>query len=506
MSRDGTAGGLGRAGLCMLLALALLWGAAGHAAAAAEDGAGAARTLSLKDAMELALAHNPMMKAAQARLAEAQAGAAATRAEARGRVDAETTGSRFYLPASRMREFTPPGQPAPTDGVTGQRLTGAVTWTGSLWTSPQRLAADLGADARRAGALKEWQDALARTIQGTGEAYLALLQAQEAQAVAAQRAAWAEEALRVVEQRFRQGQATRVDLLEAESEWHAARTGVEEARRGRELAEKQLLLWLGEPLDGAVAAVDPVESGDPVIRDLLDDMAAFTAGGQGADGIDTGQALQVALARRWDVQAAEAQVLAARAGLHLVETGGRVNLGLMGTYQWQDAEARVELDRWGHGRIRVEGGKQWMDRRPTSQRQEDEWQLGLQLSWTLWDGQRQARREEEARAQVEAAEASVQQLVPGLTLEVEAALYEMHRAQWAEEVARIRLEAAEENLRQVERLYGMAAATEADLLGARTRREAAHLEWKAAQWQRVKAQLTFAVATGWRPAGFGQLP
>src|SRR5690606_17350717 len=120
VSRDGTAGGLGRAGLCMLLALALLWGAAGHAAAAAEDGAGAARTLSLKAAMDLALAHNPMMKAAQARLAEAQAGAAATRAEARGRVDAETTGSRFYLPASRMREFTPPGQPAPTDGVTGQ--------------------------------------------------------------------------------------------------------------------------------------------------------------------------------------------------------------------------------------------------------------------------------------------------------------------------------------------------------------------------------------------------
>src|SRR5690606_41061214 len=45
----------------------------------------------------------------------------------------------------------------------GTQATGAVTWTGHLWLSPEGRAALAAAQANVAAARKEWQDAMARS-------------------------------------------------------------------------------------------------------------------------------------------------------------------------------------------------------------------------------------------------------------------------------------------------------------------------------------------------------
>lgn len=496
--------------LAFMVAFALAAGGGAGQASAAVDGSGGVvgrPAVGLRDAVLEALAHSPSIRAARARLAEAEAAAAAAEAEAGGRIDGEVNGSYLWLSPASLRNMmgggTPGGggtPPPPTSGMHMTRGTGAVTWSGSLWNSPQKAAALLGAQATRAAALKSWQDAVNDVIRNVAEAYLGLLQAQEGERVAAVRLQWAEEALRVARAREQSGTATPVEVLEAEAEFFDARAGREDARRLRDLAANQLLLWMGRPLDGAISALDPLDHHDPLTREIFDELQTLVAMEGGRIDLDTERAVGQALERRLDVTALQAQMHAAAAGVAATETGSRARIGVSGAYQWRDAELTMELNRWGQGRVRAEGGRQWLSNNQMSMRPEPEWRVGLQVAWTLSDGGAQRRREEEARARVVAADAALEQLVPGIELEVEAAFRDLYRAYAAQEAAVARRDAAAETVRRVEQLYARDAATEAERLGARTRLEAATMEWRAARWNVVAAQIRMAIAVGWSPS------
>lgn len=507
--------------LAFMVAFALaVGGSAGQARAAADGSGGVVErpAVGLRDAVLEALAHSPSIRAARARLAEAEAAAAAAEAEAGGRIDGEVNGGYSWLSAASLRNMMGGGMqdgggagggtgggggttlPLPTSGTHATRGTGAVTWTGSLWNSPQKAAALLGAQATRAAALKAWQDAVNDVIRNVAEAYLGLLQAQEGERVAAVRLQWAEEALRVARAREQSGTATPVEVLEAEAELLDARASRDDARRLRDLAANQLLLWMGRPLDGAISAIDPLDHQDPLTREIFEELQALVAMEGGRIDLDTERAVGQALERRLDVTALQAQMHAAAAGVAATETGSRARIGVSGAYQWRDAELTMELNRWGQGRVRAEGGRQWLSKNQMPMRQEPEWRVGLQVAWTLSDGGAQKRREEEARARVAAAEAALEQLVPGIELEVEAAFRDLYRAYAAQEAAAARRDAAAETVRRIEQLYARDAATEAERLGARTRLEAATMEWRAARWNVVAAQIRMAIAVGWSPS------
>src|SRR5690606_38437623 len=124
------------------------------------------------------------------------------------------------------------------------------------------------------------------------------------------------------------------------------------------------------PLDRTVVAVDPLEEDDPVLQAVLRELPSPTSGEAGVRDRGAEEAVQAAQRRRWDVRALEAQVGAARANLASVEARNKPTLGLSATYQWPDAAATVELDRWGFGRVRVEGGRQELGGQLRSQRLE----------------------------------------------------------------------------------------------------------------------------------------
>src|SRR5690606_30316814 len=142
--------------LAVIVAFALAVGMSEGRAGAAWDGAaagGAERpAIGLREAVLEALAHSPSIRAARARLAEAEAAAAAAEAEAGGRIDGEVNGGYSWLSPASLRSMMPGGTPGgggdgggagltpplPTSGAHVTRGTGAITWTGSMWNSPQK--------------------------------------------------------------------------------------------------------------------------------------------------------------------------------------------------------------------------------------------------------------------------------------------------------------------------------------------------------------------------------
>lgn len=457
--------------------------------------------ISLREAVEEALRESPHMRGARARVEEAEARAVAVAAQVRGRVDGQVTGGAF----SSVNPWAQPGVLEANPRMQGTQATGAVTWSGHLWLSPEGEAALAAAQADVTAAWKEWHDAVATVVRGVTEAYLGLLQAQGGAEVAAQRRQWAEEAWRVTKERYERGQATAVDLLEAEAERDAARADEEEALRGRTLAANQLLLWMARPLDGAAVAVDPLATGDPVLEQVVDDLRSVISFRGGEIAVDRDGVLAKALERRWDVQTLQAHKAAAEAGVKATEAAGKPQFGVSAAYQWRYAELSAGLNRWGQGEVRAEGGARWL-RKPSMRRglrEDDEWNVGVYVAWTLGDWGAQTATEEEARSRVSMVDAQLAHLVPGIELELDAALHDVYKTVWTVQVAEARRQAAEKALEQVRQLQELNAATELDVLGAKTRLAAASLEYDIARWLQVGADIRLAVATGWMPEGIG---
>lgn len=129
----------------------------------------------------------------------------------------------------------------------------------------------------------------------------------------------------------------------------------------------------------------------------------------------------------------------------------------------------------------------------------DDWTIGVQVGWTLDDGGRTKAREAQGQARIQAIEASLEELMPGLRLEVEAAVHTLRQAYWNQQVAQTRLEASQSLLARTQQLMDAGAAAWSDVLQARFVAEGARAEWRTARWQMVVAQLNLALTTGWQP-------
>jgi outer membrane protein len=112
---------------------------------------------------------------------------------------------------------------------------------------------------------------------------------------------------------------------------------------------------------------------------------------------------------------------------------------------------------------------------------QDTWDVGVSLSWSVFDGGRRSASEARARAQADAARASLRELDRAIRLEVTQRALELHTAEARLAVAERSLESAKENRRVAADRYREGVIPSSELLDAEVALERAGLQRTEAQ-------------------------
>lgn len=133
---------------------------------------------------------------------------------------------------------------------------------------------------------------------------------------------------------------------------------------------------------------------------------------------------------------------------------------------------------------------------PPEERWDDSWDVGVQFSWSLFDGGKVSGALQRARGEAHALEAQLLELDRAIELEVFARRKELETAREAAAVSEMTLSAAEENLAVVRNRFQQGLLTAADLLDAEASALRAALDRTAAY-----AELRIAAAALDRAVG-----
>ncbi len=103
---------------------------------------------------------------------------------------------------------------------------------------------------------------------------------------------------------------------------------------------------------------------------------------------------------------------------------------------------------------------------PPEERWDDSWDIGVQLSWSLFDGGKVSGAVQRARGEAHALEAQLRELDRAIELEVFARYRDLEMAREAAALSEMTASAAEENLAVVRNRFKQGLLTSADLLDA----------------------------------------
>jgi len=230
------------------------------------------------------------------------------------------------------------------------------------------------------------------------------------------------------------GLATRNDALKVEVQLQSALLTQIDARNDVVLARMTLNNAMGRPL--TVPLVPVSEPEDATAADTLMVLVALHQDSLLAER---------AQAERKDLQASAALAEAARSSASAVRGGYWPQLQLYANYAYLHPNQRYQ---------------------PVIPEFLGSWDVGVNLSFDLWNWGRTARQAEVADAGVRQAEESYAQLRDDVALEVHRAALTVRRAQEKLGVAQLGVEQAEENRRMASDRYKNGLATAADLLDA----------------------------------------
>ena len=265
--------------------------------------------------VEQALAGQPTLQAAAARVARAEAGVAATRAATRA-----ANGPQLTLGADLTRQrYTETGLvPPPIAG--SQRTSATLQATGSweLDFFGRHEAALQSAIGQRRAAQAEFAAARVLLASRVAQAYVGLARLHDQRRVAERALAQREAMLQLTRQRVAGGVDTQVELRQAEAAVPEVRQQIEALDEQVTLARHQLAVLSGQPpqaLAGLTPTLQPLHA-DPVPATL------------GADLL--GRRPDVAAAR-WRIEAAAQDVQGARAAFYPnVNLAGFIALSSLG--------------------------------------------------------------------------------------------------------------------------------------------------------------------------------
>ncbi|HPW18983.1 MAG TPA: TolC family protein [Candidatus Aminicenantes bacterium] len=296
-------------------------------------------------------------------------------------------------------------------------------------------------------------------------AYWGLVRARDTEAAVAETVAQVREHLKDVRAFFDQGLLVRNEVLRAELQLSNAELAGIDARNAVEIARTALNSLMGLPVGTDLEPTTSAES--QASRVPLE-----TESGNEAAAVPRGL-LDAALAGRPELRAAEFRVKASEAGLKAAKAGLYPQVSLAGGFQYLRPNPRYM---------------------PALDRFKSTWDVGLAVSYDLWNWGQTRRQAEQARAQLAQARDARDLLEDQAVLEVTQSRLALARARRKTGVAAAAVGQADENLRLVRERFrqGVALNTEVldaevFLLQARTARVQASIDLVLAQARLEKA-------------------
>lgn len=402
--------------------------------------------LTVERARAVALANHPQMRRAEAEVRRARGNLTAVRSRQGVQVDLS---SRYSV----MSE-TPTIDLMGADG--GAQLGEDETWLTEMSAEKVLYSGGRLEAMSRQGDLRAQTTVwlARRTAQSVAfsseKALLNLLAAQRQIAVAEKALETAKAHHQVAKSRYEEGAAAHYDVLRAEVHVYESQQQLIEAESRRDVAHAVLLRSLG--LEDGVFEAD---------ESILD---------RPAPELDSDEALMAALSHRPEMQALELQMQAAQAGVRAASAEDSPTVGIGASYQVATPESPLQFDHWA---------------------------AGLSVSVPLFDSGYERGRVTEAKAQVADTEATADDLVQQIRLEVTEALSDLRSAKARAVAARERVRQAEETQRLAQVRYGGGVATPTEVADAQTALTRAQQELvrALAATQSARAQLELAMGT-----------
>lgn len=188
-------------------------------------------------------------------------------------------------------------------------------------------------------------------------------------------------------------------------------------------------------------------------------------------GIDTGELLSLALKNRKDLQITEKEKEKADVGVKMATSSFLPTLNGMATYQMNDRDTPFG-------------------------RNNDSWIVGANLRWELFDGMRRIRERARAEALHESARQYQEQQTKEIAFQVRESLLRREEAAKRLQVARAACLTAEEGLRLIEKRFAGSLATMVEVLDAQSALNSARVN-------QVESESGYVMATArvWHTAG-----
>jgi len=410
--------------LGMAFLLTLVWAGIGRAGTET----GAPEVLSLRDAIRMALLHNPSVieSASRARMSAEQVVQA--RSGLMPRLDLVGGYQRTTNPALTFstklnqgtiteQDFDPRrlNDPDPADNYSGGLAAvwplydSGRTWYGTRQAETLQKAADLALDRTR-------RQVIARTI----VAYAGLLTAREHLGIVRQTRETAAANLRMVESRYKSGFVVKSDLLQTQVHVSDIEQQLFQAESQVEIARARLNDVLGEVIERRFEPADALEAVD----DVPDSPERW---------------VETALEKRADLKAVECRCAVAETEVKKMRAAYLPSVSLAGNYQLNTEN--------------FEGSA-------------DSYTIGAFVNFNLFSGLETSSRVRESLAALEAVQAARNGLERQIRVETRQAYFEARSAWKRIRVAREAMEQASEALRIVGSRYQNGLLTILDLLNA----------------------------------------
>jgi outer membrane protein TolC len=357
-----------------------------------------AKSLTLAEAITLALANNREILIAKEKIEEARQGIKEAKAGYFPTINLDST----YTRLNETPSMSIPGYGSIETGKADNYLS-EFSINQPLYTSGRLSYANKQTDLSYQKAQEDLNNAQNKITFEVKKAFYAVLLAQENVEVTEKALDQAKRHLAVVENSFKVGVVSKFDLLRTRVEVANLKPDLIQARNNLRLSQESLANLLS--LTSASLELEGEFSFEPP-RITLE------------------EAIDKALKERSDLRSLKLQKEISEVALQLAEVQNKPTLAAVGNYQYENPSGGK--DEWG-----------------------EEWNLNLVLSIPLFDGWANRARVAQRRSQIKQIDLSLQQLEAGIDLEVK-------KAFWDREASEERIYAQEKNIEQAEEALSIA--------------------------------------------------
>jgi outer membrane protein TolC len=419
------------------------------------------RLLSLEEALAAGLEKNPGLQASRLELAAATA---RSREIAAGRLPSLKLGGG-YTRLSEVPDFqvTLPISPDPI--VVSQSYFNNFNLRlgiqQPLFTGFRLQAGERSARLLEAAAGQDLEKDRTELVFAVKAAYWGLARSREFEKVIDENVRQVGEHLKDVRAFSDQGLATRNDVLRAELELSNAEIMRIDARNAAEVALTALVSLIGLPLDADIDLTTSVESRASRIP---------AKAGEG-----DGDPIERALAQRPEIKSAEFRIKASEMGVKAVRSAFLPQVYLSGNYYYLRPNPRIL---------------------PSLDRFKGTWDVGVSVSFDIWNWGQTKRQTEQAEARLGQAREARKALEDQAVLEVTQCRLSLARAGEKVRVAGQAVGQAEENLRVTRERFKQGVALSSDVLDAEVALLRAKLGRTQAAIDQVVAQARLEKALG----------